>query len=332
MSENDLKILGAIATAIAAVIVALLSAALGFVSIRTNQRDLEQLKARLSDDKGESDARRAYTYEALKRLYAQYEPIRFHLVESVDAALRTIQDLAEIANAKASDCEGMHPQGNYLRTARVYHLLAPAAYFKIMKSRLTLVDLGASKPSYLQYLLAREACGVLTCDRETAGRFGLTYTPYVQGWRELRQENPGRYRRQGFAFGRFDNAVCALITKSEDGTQSVLSFGDFESLAKNVGSTDYSSPLGAALDLFDDFNPDARPVLWRALLLQSCLYQLLLYAARSGTSSLNDVVAHLPSVATRLQQLGVSSELANKTIDMVNTGPLRAIRGSHGDA
>ena len=157
MSESDLKILGAIAAAIAAVIVAVLSAALGFLFTRANQRDLEQLKARLTDDKGESDARRAYTYEALKRLYAQYEPIRFHLVEAVEAAQRTIQDLAEMANAKTSEREGMHPQGNYLRAARVYHLLAPAAYFKIMQSRLTLVDLGASKPSYLQYLLAKEA-------------------------------------------------------------------------------------------------------------------------------------------------------------------------------
>lgn len=332
MSENDLKILGAVAAAVAAIIVAVLSAALGFVSTRANQRDLEHLKARLTEDKGESDARRAYTYEALKRLYAQYEPIRFHLIESVEAAQRTIGDLAMLANAGTLESEGVYPQGSYLRAARVYHLLAPAAHFKIMQSRLTLIDLGASKSSYLQYLLAKEACVTLACDREIAREFKLAYTPYVQGWRELRQENPARYRRQGFAFGRYDNAVCALVAKGDDGSQRVLSFGDFEVLAKDVERADYNSPLGAALDLFDDFRPDSRPVLWRAVLIQSCLYQLLLYAARSGATSLEAVVAHIPNVEARLMTLGVPPELVQQTIAVVKAGPLAAIRASHGDA
>ena len=332
MSDENLKILGAIAAATAAIVVAVLSAGIGFISNRSNQRDIERLKAQLLEDKGESDAKRAYAYEALKRLYAQYEPIRFHLVESVEAAIKAIQDLADIAKTQTSESEGSYPQGKYLRAARVYHLLAPAAYFKIMQSRLTLVDLAASKPSYLQYLLAKHACLVLTCDREAANYFSLPYTPYVQGWRELRQQNPERFRRQGFAFGRFDNAVCAIIRHSEDGTQRVLTFGDFEEVANAVERTDYNSPLGAALDLFDDFSPNMRPVLWRCLLVQFSMYQLFVHAARTGIGRVEDVVEYLPVVRKRIEQLGISSEVSNQIVQYLSTGPLAEIYTSHSDA
>ena len=332
MSDDELKVLGAIAASVAAIVVSLISAVLGFLSTRANQRDVERLKAQLLDEKGESDAKRSYTYEAMKRLYAQYEPIRFHLIESVETALKTINDLAAIAKVKTSDSEGAYPQGKYLRAACVYHLLAPAANFKIMQSRLTLIDLAASRASFLQYLLAKEACHILTCDRETANHFSLPYTPYVQGWRELRQENPGRYRRQGFAFGRFDNAVSAIIKQSEDGIQKIKCFGEFENEANIIERTDYSSPLGAALDLFDEFSPSARPVLWRSLLIQVSLYKLLVYAARSSAESLDDIVSQLPSIGLHLQELGCSEELSKATVEFVRSGPLNSIRMSHSNA
>src|SRR5262245_897533 len=146
MSENDLKILGAVAAAVTSIVVALIS----FLSTRSNQRDVERLKAELADRKGEVDARRAYTYEALKRLYAQYEPVRFHLVEACESVQEMIVQLAELASPRDLENVGIFPRGNYLRVARVYHLLLPAVYFKVVQSRLTLVDLEASRPTFLQ--------------------------------------------------------------------------------------------------------------------------------------------------------------------------------------
>jgi hypothetical protein len=266
----------------------------------------------------------------LKRLYAEYEPLRFQLVESVESAVRTIQDLAEISKERGSEVEGALPRGNYLRAALVYHLLAPAAYFKILQSRLTLVDLSASKPSYLQYLLAKEACSILTRDRLTAKHFDLQYTPYVAGWRELRQEDPRRYRRQGFAYGRFDNAVCALLVSTSKGGKRVMRFGEFETCTKDIVTGDYNSPLGAALDLFDDFSPGTRPVLWRCLLLQFCLHHLFLHAARSGTDSIDQVKSHLTAVSTHLHKLGVPAELESKLIDIIAAESLNDIQKSLG--
>jgi len=329
--SDDLKTLGAIAAALASIVVSVLSAAFGFLATRANQRDVERLKAQFSEEKGEADARRAYTYEALKRLYAEYEPLRFQLVESVESAVRTIQDLAEISKERNSEVEGTLPRGNYLRAALVYHLLAPAAYFKILQSRLTLVDLSASKPSYLQYLLSKEACSILTRDRFTAKHFGLKYSPYVTGWRELRQEDPGRYRRQGFAYGRFDNAVCALLMHTTEGGKRVMTFGEFETGTKAIAPSDYNSPLGAALDLFDEFSPETRPVLWRCLLLQFCLHHLFLHTARSGTDNIDHVKIHLTVVSEHLQELGVSTDLTKRVIDIVTAESLNDIQKSFGN-
>src|SRR5450755_1680653 len=41
-----------------------------------NQRNVERLRADLVERKLEADARRSYTYDALKRPYTEYEPIR----------------------------------------------------------------------------------------------------------------------------------------------------------------------------------------------------------------------------------------------------------------
>jgi hypothetical protein len=325
MSEADLKVLGAFAAAAAAIVVALIS----FVNTRSNQRDVERLRAELADRKGEADARRTYTYEALKRLYSQYEPIRFHLVEACESAQDMIVQLAELASARAANDVGTFPRGNYLRVARVYHLLLPAVYLKVMQSRLTLVDLEASRPTFLQYLLAKQACSILTRDREIAGFFGLTYTPYVTGWRELRAENPQRYRRQGFAPGRLENALNAFLTTEQDGRPRVLSFGEFEALLASTEHLDYNTPLGAAIDIFDEFEPDTHPVLWRILFSQGVMYRLLIRAVRSNVEDTDDLGEFATRVAPQLLGLGVSNELGHEVLRYVTSEVLSRIDASY---
>ena len=325
MSEADLKVLVAVTAAAAAIVVALIS----FVSTRSNQRDVERLKADLADRKGEADARRTYTCEALQRLYRQYEPIRFHLVEACESAQDMIAQLAELASVRTPNDVGTLPRGNYLRVARVYHLLLPAVYFKVMQSRLTLVDLEASRPTFLQYLLAKQACSILTRDREIAGFFGLTYTPYVTGWRELRAESPQRYRRQGFPLGRFENALNAFLTTQQDGQPRVLSFGDFEALLASTEHLDYNTPLGAAIDLFDEFEPDTRPVLWRTLLCQVVMYRLFIRAVRSNVEDTDELRKFATQFAPWLFGLGVSNELGHEVLRYITDEVLSRIDASY---
>jgi hypothetical protein len=46
------------------------------------QKEVERLKGEVADKNSESAARRAYEYEARKKLYHEFEPIRFQLLES----------------------------------------------------------------------------------------------------------------------------------------------------------------------------------------------------------------------------------------------------------
>jgi Na+-translocating ferredoxin:NAD+ oxidoreductase RnfG subunit len=55
---------------------------------RKSQAELEVLKKRLESKKSEEDARRDYNYEAIRRLYREFEPVLFQLVELSDSALR----------------------------------------------------------------------------------------------------------------------------------------------------------------------------------------------------------------------------------------------------
>lgn len=315
MNDSDLKIIVALAAAIASVLVSLIS----FVSMRSNQRDIEKLKAKLADSKSEADAKRDYTYEALKRLYSQYEPIRFHLVEACESSQELIAQLAKIASTDEVGDIGRFPRGNYLRISRVYHLLLPAVYFKIVQTRLTLIDLEASRSTFLQYLLAKQIYVLFTRDSEIADFFSLVYTPYVQGWRELRSQNPQRYRRQGFTTGRLENTLSIFLKSSSDELPNILSFGEFETLISSTDQPNYNSPLGAAMDLFDEFDPITRPVLWRMLLAQSILHALFIRSVRSNVENTDDLRKFADQLTPQLSMLTESSELACKIIQFVKS-------------
>jgi hypothetical protein len=53
-----------------------------------HQKELEELKDQLATKKSKEDARRDYKYEAITRLYREFQPALFQLVELSDSALR----------------------------------------------------------------------------------------------------------------------------------------------------------------------------------------------------------------------------------------------------
>ena len=335
MTENELKLVVAIAAAVATIVASVIA----FVGARSNQRDLEKLKAELLEDKSESDAKRAYTYEALKRLYSQYEPIRFRLREACESAHELVKQIAEVASTQQPDLIGRIPRGNHLRIARIYHLLLPSVHFRIIQSCLTLIDLEASRSTFLQYLIAKQSCALFCRDRELADFFKLRYTPYVEGWRKLRIENPQQYRRQGFAVGRLENALSCFTKATDGATSRVLTFGEFElmltpavsefdELARSMAVRDpfsYSSPLGAVIDLFDDFEPTTRPILWRMLLSQFVLYALFIGATRTNAESTDNLRSLLPQLLNDLSLVTGDSAIANEVICFVERDILHRI-------
>ena len=88
--STTISIIGAIIAALSSLIVAGIS----YFITRRNAHELESLKADLAEKQAEKNARRDYLYEARKRLYQEYEPLLFQLVELSESALKRIYALA----------------------------------------------------------------------------------------------------------------------------------------------------------------------------------------------------------------------------------------------
>src|SRR4051812_22844570 len=93
--------------------IALLLALWNFFSGRKSQTEIEILKNELAQRKSENDARREYEFEARKRLYQEYEPLLFQLMEAADNAIHRIQSLARTARHGNLNDTGWLSQFNY---------------------------------------------------------------------------------------------------------------------------------------------------------------------------------------------------------------------------
>ena len=257
---------------VTALVVALIGAASGIggaiIAFRAQVR-VARLTASLEEQRAESDARRSYEYEARKRLYSVYEPLRVRMLDCTDNAVRQI---TEIVQAPGPGRPG-YSSAEYRLNATVYYLLAPLVVARMIERRLTLVDLGLDKRIHTEFVLAQAICRSLA-DEFWAAELDplLPYTPYVQGWREKRQDCPQRFRRQGLPVGRLNTALDMLHIIRPEGEETLTTFGEFEPLLRDLDPSDMRSGPGAARDLFDGFDPVTRPVLWRVLVIQVLLY------------------------------------------------------------
>jgi hypothetical protein len=75
------------------------------------------------------------------------------------------------------------------------------------------------------------------------------------------------------------------LLRTATGEGELVSFGQFEAEFNKLDPTDVSSNMGAARDLFTDFDPTTRPVLWRLLVSQVLLYGCYLDVALGGADA-----------------------------------------------
>lgn len=266
---NDPKVIASIVTALMALLIAIWNF---FTNQKTN-RSIEIFKAQLADKKADKDARREYEFEAKKRLYHEFEPLLFQLVELSDNAIHRIQSLARSSkHGNLIDDKGWLSQFNYYTKSTIYKLFAPIAVFQLMQKRMTLVDLNADRRIELYYQLAKQLYLTYTDDFEFARLMeSIHYDPNNKDWQVLRSKNPANYWRQGLPMGLLDKCIEFLFEKDDNGTEHLISFGEFERKVGNLGNNK-KSDIHLARDIFLNFHPHSRPILWRILITQ---YQIL---------------------------------------------------------
>ncbi len=241
-----------------------------------NEREIEFLRNKSAEERSENDARRSYEFEARKRLYSEYEPLLFQLLESADVALHRIQSLARTAKNGDLNENGWLSHFEYYFKSTIYMVFAPVAIYQIMRKKLTLVDVTVDKSIGLRYKLAKQLYVSFTDDYEFAKLHrGIDYKADLNDSGKLRNDNPVKYWKQGLPMGLLDKTIELLIGKDKDGKEYLISYGEFDRKVTADWADKTVEPYSAR-DVFLLFHPKNRPVLWRLLVTQSVIYKALI--------------------------------------------------------
>lgn len=223
----------------------------------------------------EASARRAYEYEALKRLYSEVEPLLFQVESAAAAARDRAVNLARAARTGALDGAGhwLRDEGYYLAST-LHALVRPAVFYRLLVRRITSIDLSLDPNKAIVFALLREYDRALGADFDLAQQTpSLAYDPNDES--ELPIGSGGRFR-QGLVAGRRDILVDAMIRRDPGEPARSCNFGELErALAEDEATRNACAPLTAILR---DFSPRERPVFWRIVLLQAVLSRIVLEA------------------------------------------------------
>ncbi|HEX5701729.1 MAG TPA: hypothetical protein VFX97_00760 [Pyrinomonadaceae bacterium] len=238
------------------------------------QKELEAIRSGFEDENAEKRARRDYEYEARQRLYKEIEPLLFQLTEKGEDTLYRISGLAgESKNGNLTSSGGwLSVPDHYYTISNMYKFIAPLTFIKLMQRKLTAVDLSLVPQINALYTIARYLSWSFTDDFVVRNLANLPYEPNQPGWNKFRETNPSVYWRQGIPTGRLDKVVSLLIN---DTTGQCMSFGEFEDQWRRIGSP-INETFEIVFDLFCDFHPKTRPILWRILIIQAHLYYALI--------------------------------------------------------
>jgi hypothetical protein len=276
-ASDPLFLAAPVVAAVVAAVASLIVSVVNFVSSRSNQRDIEGLKADLADRNAQRNARLAYEFDARKRLYQECGPLLFELSELAERALGRIIGLARTAAEGHLDAGRSWLARGYYARSTYYRLLAPLALGKLLSGKLTHLDLSLDPSIHWHYVLCRQLPDTFTDDFDFAAfEPTLPYQPHGVGAAQRRQESPEEYCQQGIPRGILDNAVSALITNDTEGRPRLLNFAEFEARLSGQTTDVVVTSFERIGYLFENFHPKTRPVLWRLLLAQAHIYRALL--------------------------------------------------------
>jgi hypothetical protein len=272
-AEEQSKFWVALIAAFSSLIVAIFTQ----FSSRRNQREIENLRDRLDAARADRNAKRDYEYEARKRLYHECGPSFFQLMELSEAAYYRITGLAKTASeGNLNPGENSFLTYEYYRISTLYRLFAVPAALKIIQRRLAIVDLSLDRKILRQYTLAREAFFSFGEEFTFAklGNTPLLYKPFDDEADRKSRSQPAIYWRQGLPLGVIEPAVEALLIEDNKHELRVRTYPECEAEYKKK-----DSQLRRLFDelsfLIQDFHPRTRPIFWRIMVTQACLYRAL---------------------------------------------------------
>ena len=252
---------------------------------------LKDRELRLSDElersRSAEAAKEEYRYDALKRLYQECQPLIFQASEMAFSTQKRLMSLAS-SSREGYLLDWLARRGYYFRST-VYFFLAPITTVKILQRRLTTVDLSLDWRLQRQYEVLKQMFATFAGDFSLAKFvYELEYKPDeadhgLPGRDSLLRESPAVYARQGFYWGTLESIAEALI-RDRSGTERCVSYGEFLDALEDPTSR-LARVLPDIEEVFSEFHPEERPVLWRVLIAQGFLAGLLLRLLESESDA-----------------------------------------------
>lgn len=279
----DTDVTVALLTALGSLAIAIISAGLTWRQDKASRQLQLETETKLKEFEDElqaraalRDARLEYEYEALKDLYRSAEPLLFQLHELCQQMFYRVLSLARSArngNLDEGKDNWLDGAGYYMKST-IYSLLAPSAAFRLLQRRVTFIDIGLDASIGERYYIARAIYSMLSEHHELALNFEpkLDYHPNNAQWEALRVAQPEIYWRQGIPGQILDAASEALLAREADGTTRLKTYHEFSLEFDDDIRTD--GVFGVFYDVFLNFHPRSRPVLWRILVVQAHLCEL----------------------------------------------------------
>jgi hypothetical protein len=272
--------------AVASVSAAVVTAVLGGRLRGSIDAKLKEKQAELDEAQKERDAQRDYRYEAMKRLYADLQPVFFQLADVCETGYRHTRRLAERARAGSLGAgEQSWMRDPYFLLATIYQLLVPIGVVGVLQRRLTTVDLTVDPSVAAQYRFARGAIDAWISGFDLAAvEPPLEYRPHDPEAPARKDNAPAVFRVQHLYTGQVDR-IASLMIVSDDAGRAVrhCTFTEFED--RQDADPLFRKRLAPAIELFREFDPLRHPVLWRMLVAQAHLYRAIAQTVddRTGT-------------------------------------------------
>ena len=232
--------------------------------------------------KGVRDARRAYEFDARKRLYQDLEPLLYQGSEAAQSIFNRIANIARSASrGHLGDQEASWlAAGNsgYYRVSLLHRFTSFWALHQIASRRFTHVDQSLDAAVGRRMSVQAVLFEILSDDFHLAeAEPPILYNPHVE-------DVP-----QGLARGYIDSAASFLISSDESDSARILDLGEFtEKIETENGIR--SEAVENLSTIFDNFHPATHPVLWRCLVACAALSWTLIKLTQDHERDPRDLV------------------------------------------